>query len=215
MTESNSISRLIVELKAGDQEAARRIWSLYVTRLIRIANAQLATSPKRVADEDDVVVAAFAAFFKGVECGRFSRLSDRNDLWQILVMLTERQAINQTRAERAKKRGGGQVRGDSVNDIETGAGFSQKADPSPTPAFAMQASEELHLLLSRLKDEGLKRVALRKLEGFTNKEIAKELGRAVCTVERKLKRIREIWTEDISSADSKERIVDEPSRVRT
>ena len=197
MIDENSISQWLDDLKAGDELAAKHIWSRYVAKLVRIAHSRLATSPRRVADEDDVVVRAFAAFFRGVEDGRFSRLSDRNDLWQILVMLTERHAIDQQRAERAQKRGGGKTRGNSVfgGEENVALGFEQMEDPAPTPAFAMQASEELQFLLSRLRDPLLERVALRKLEGFTNQEIAKEIDMAVSTVERKLKTIRQIWIE--------------------
>ena len=43
-------------------------------------------------------------------------------------------------------------------------------------------------------DPVLRRVALLKLEGYTNPEIATELGITARTVERKLDRIRARWT---------------------
>lgn len=197
MSNSESVTRWINELKTGDDDAARQIWSRYVAKLIRIAHQRLQSSPRRAADEEDVVVRAFTAFFKGAENQRFSRLLDRDDLWQILVMLTERQVIDQQRAETAQKRGGGKTRGDSVFAFARNkdAGFEQWEDASPTPAFSMQATEQLRLRLSELGDSKLELVALRKLEGYTNREIADELGQAICTVERKLKTIRGIWSE--------------------
>lgn len=193
---NHSISKLISGLKVGDDRATKEIWARYVARLVRIAHARLKSSPKRAADEDDVVVRAFAAFFKGIEAGRFSQLSDRNDLWQVLVMLTERHAIDQQRKEQAQKRGGGKVRGDSVFRADgEGFGFEQLEDPSPTPEFVMQTTEELELLLDELNDPVLRRVALLKLEGYTNEEIADKIERAVCTVERKLATIRDVWIE--------------------
>ncbi|MBM4092203.1 MAG: hypothetical protein FJ276_22660 [Planctomycetes bacterium] len=41
-------------------------------------------------------------------------LENREDLWQVLAMLTERRAIAERRRECADKRGGGNNRGESV-----------------------------------------------------------------------------------------------------
>jgi hypothetical protein len=52
-----------------------------------LARAKLGGQPRRVADADDVVVSAFASFCRGAELGRFQRLEDRDDLWQVLGMI--------------------------------------------------------------------------------------------------------------------------------
>lgn len=194
MSEIDSVSGWILRLKAGDDEAAQEIWTRYVERLIRVACLRLADTPKRMADEDDVVIRAFTSFLNGINSGKFKTLSDRHDLWQILVMLTERQAIDLARAERAKKRGAGRVRSMStLTNAHTGLSIECATDPMPTPEFALQASEELAQLLSMLDDKVLESVAIWRLEGLTNQEIAKRLGRSESTVERKLKLIRECW----------------------
>lgn len=63
---------------------------------------------------------------------RFSRLDDSSDLWQILVMLAERKAIDEVRRQTAAKRGGDQVRSDSaftkVGDGASGQRLEQFAD---------------------------------------------------------------------------------------
>jgi hypothetical protein len=46
----------------------------------------------------------------------------------------------------------------------------------PTPALTARVAEECRLLLDLLTDESLRRVAMRKLEGWANPEIAAELG---------------------------------------
>ena len=87
-------------------------------RLIRLASRKLGDLPRRVADEEDVVLSAFNDFLRGVEDGRFTRLDDRDDLWQVLVMLTERKAIGLRRHDPGEKRGGGQVRGESAVEMD-------------------------------------------------------------------------------------------------
>jgi DNA-directed RNA polymerase specialized sigma24 family protein len=49
------------------------------------------------------------------------------------------------------------------------------------------------MLLARLQDETLKAIAVYKMEGYSNKDIAEKLGCVERTVERKLARIRQIW----------------------
>jgi len=66
----------------------------------------------------------------------------------------------------------------------------------PTPAFAAQLAEEYQRLLDVLSDAELREVAVKKVEGFTNEEIAAQLGRSLATIERKLQLIRHIWEKD-------------------
>ena len=54
-------------------------------------------------------------------------------------------------------------------------------------------AEECGRLLSLLGDGDLRKLAIWKMEGYTNEEIAGKLGRSVPTVERKLARIRQAW----------------------
>ena len=49
---------------------------------------------------------------------------------------------------------------------------------------------------ARLPDESLRTVALWKMEGDTNKEIAERLGGVPQTVERKLRAIRKVWSDE-------------------
>ena len=62
-----------------------------------------------------------------------------------------------------------------------------------TPAFAAEVAEQCRWLLDQLKDDRLKQIALLKLEGYTNPQIAQRVQRSLATVERKLALIRQIW----------------------
>ena len=48
-----------------------------------------------------------------------------------------------------------------------------------------------------LADEELRQIALWKMEGHTNEEIASELGCALATVERRLRLIRRRWEKEL------------------
>ena len=67
----------------------------------------------------------------------------------------------------------------------------------PAPEMAAEMEEQYRRLLERLADAELQRIALWKVEGLTNVEIAQKLGCVVRSVERKLKRIRILWEEDL------------------
>ena len=59
----------------------------------------------------------------------------------------------------------------------------------------MQLAEECQRLLDALDSPELAQVALWKMEGDANEEIAAKLGCVPRTVERRLRLIRSVWTE--------------------
>jgi DNA-directed RNA polymerase specialized sigma24 family protein len=182
-------------IKAGERAAAQPLWERYFHRLVVLARARLRGMPRRVADEEDVALSAFNSFCRHAEQGRFPQLLDRDDLWQLLVMLAARKAVSLARYESRQKRGGGLVLGeDALGAAEDEAGaVAQVVGDDPTPEFAAQIAEECARLLDRLGDAELRTLALWKMEGYTNAEIAGRLGCVERTVERKLRVIRGLW----------------------
>jgi DNA-directed RNA polymerase specialized sigma24 family protein len=100
------------------------------------------------------------------------------------------------RHERRKKRGGGEVPGESAfqsGDLSDGeAGLAQIVGDAPTPEFATIVAEECSRLLNQL-GEDLRGMALAKMEDRTNQDIAVKLGCSLSTVERSLRLIRKVW----------------------
>jgi DNA-directed RNA polymerase specialized sigma24 family protein len=201
MDAADSVSAWIGQLKAGEQAAAQQLWERYFHQLVQLARGCLQGAARRVADEEDVALAAFASFCKRAEQGRFPQLNDRDDLWRLLVALTERKAIGLVRHERRQKRGGGAVLGEGAlaGDLGTGEGLDQVAGHEPTPEFAALMAEQCRRLLDQLGSPELRDIAIWKLEGDTVEEIAVRLGCAPRTVERKLQRIRSRWEQDVDS----------------
>jgi RNA polymerase sigma factor (sigma-70 family) len=197
MPPDESVTHWIGELKAGHETAANELWNRFYARLIGLARKKLRAAPKRAADEEDVVVSAFETFFRRTREGQFPRLDDRDDLWQLLVAITERKAFNQMRDQGRLKRGGGKVRGESVfrqqGRDDSPPGLDGKRGVEPTPEMAALLAEDLRVLLDRLTDDELRRIALLKLEGWTNPEIAAKTGRSLPTIERRLRLIRDTW----------------------
>ena len=200
MSSLGSVSHWLTQLKAGDQSAVQGLWNAYFQRLVVLARKRLQGAARQAADEEDVALSAFDSFCRGAEAGRFPQLLDREELWQLLVVITVRKAHKLVRDEGRQKRGGGKVQpAHAPADAETTADeapFAQIISKEPTPEFAAQVAEECQRLLDDLGDAELRQLALWKMEGYTNAEIATKLGRSEPTIERKLRLIRSRWEKE-------------------
>lgn len=196
------ITQWIAELKQGDAEAARQLWGAYFERVRQAARRRLGTAPARVADEEDAALSVFRSLFEGAAAGRFQELTDRQDLWMLLMAMTRHKSVDEIRRRTRRKRGGGEVRGESAFAAGPGKssafGLREMAGDDPTPDTIVAAEEQLRHLLSLLRDDDLRRVAQRRLEGRTNAEIAEELGVVERSVERKLRLIRDTWESELN-----------------
>ena len=198
MAEQGSVSHWIGLMKEGNARAAQRLWDRFFTQLVTLARTKLRGLPRGPADEEDLALSAFNRFCLAAQRGQFPELEDRDDLWQLLTLLAERKALDRRRRERRQKRGAGLVRDEAWLEGDSGDGVGERglaALPSlePTPEFAVLMAEECNILLRRLNDEGLRTVAIAKMEGYTNEEVAAATQCSLRTVERKLKLIRAIW----------------------
>jgi RNA polymerase sigma factor (sigma-70 family) len=204
MSSEGSVTRWVTALKGGDAAAAQPLWERYHRQLVALARQRLQASRRRAADEEDVVQSAFHSFFEGVTRGRFPQLDDRDNLWRLLVVITARKAIDQVAHENCKRRGGGTVHVEPrISPGESGwdeAAIEQVVGAEPTPEFAAQVAEQYQRLLDLLGDPGdperLRQVAVLKMEGHTNDEIAGRLNCSIRTVARKLDTIRNVWSKE-------------------
>jgi DNA-directed RNA polymerase specialized sigma24 family protein len=202
--QGGSVTHWLGDLRGGDLAAAQPLWERYFGKLVVLARAKLQRQrhPRGAADEEDAALSAFNSFCVGVAEGKFPQLADREDLWRLLMTITVRKAYAQVQHQRRLKRGGGNVvqdavlRGgktDSPLDASFAPGLEMIAGNEPTPEFAAMVAEEYERLLQSLDDDGLRQVALSRLEGYTCDEIAERLGCARRTVARRLDLIRKTW----------------------
>ena len=193
-----SVTRWLDDLKGGEgADAVPPLWERYFEQLVRLARARLRAAPRGPADEEDVALSAFDSFCRGAAAGRFPRLDDRGDLWRLLVTITVRKATDYVRGESRQRRGGGRVVGEAALDAaapEAGRWLDQVIGREPTPEFAAQVADECRRLLEGLPDDELRTIALLRMEGYSNEQIAERLGCGLRSVERKLDRIRKRWT---------------------
>ena len=99
---------------------------------------------------------ATTRFCEGARQGRFPKLDDRYDVWQILVMIAERKVIDLFHYEGRAKRGGGRVLDEGalpdVSSTPQRRALERVAGREPSPEFAAQVAEQLGRLLEALGD---------------------------------------------------------------
>jgi DNA-directed RNA polymerase specialized sigma24 family protein len=198
-TGGSSITRCLEDLRGGDGVAAQPLWDRYYERLARRARSRLfeARCSRAVQDEEDLALSAFDSFCEGLRHGRFPQLEDRDGLWRLLVRITANKAIDRHRGEMRQKRGEGKVAGEA--DLAAGQSDDERnpldriIGKEPSPEFTAMAAEKYRKRVESLGDDTLRRIAERKLEGYTSQEIADRLSCALRTVTLKLELIRKTW----------------------
>ena len=182
--DDESVSFWLANLKDGDEAAVQHIWERYFTRLVALARRTLADSPRFSGIEEDVAQSAFKSFYIRARDGKFPCLDDRDDLWKLLLTITLRKSWRQRRRE---------SKGFAADPHDLDA---QVVSRLPDPGMAAIAAEEFRRLFGKLDKPLLSRVALMKLEGFSNRQIGKTLNVSLATIERKLRVIRHLWGEE-------------------
>ena len=196
----SSITQWIAALKKGDVLVVQQLWEKYAERLVVLARRRLADSPRAVSDEEDIALSAFRTVCHAAANGRFSDLRNRDELWWLLLRVTQRKILDQTRYQRAEKRGGGRVY--PLTDVQAACGgmagnpLAELISREPSPEYLAILAESHDQLLKRLRDDRLREVALRRLEGYTTEEIAQRMKVSARTVQRKLRLIEAHWYDE-------------------
>lgn len=159
-----------------------------------------------VADEEDVAISVFRVFFKGIRDGRFDSLVSSGQARALLTRLTLDKTIDLIRFHKAQRR---------CPVIKSYTSENGESPPtrklihqSPLPLHlqerimddreipadaAAEWKDELDRLILSLSERTLQRIVTLKLQGYSNDEIAEDLGCVTRTVERKLQLIRRFW----------------------
>jgi RNA polymerase sigma factor (sigma-70 family) len=209
MENSGSVTQVIHQLRSDDprerDEAARLLWEHYFRELLALAHGHLGWRIRQKVGAEDLLQSVYASVCRRQQRGDFE-LYDRDDFWRLLVTVTLNKARNAAKHHRRAKRDVTRecalapAEGSSVE-----APVLSLAAAGPTPDEAVALAEELEQRVRSLDNpkDGplLMQVALKKLEGLTNKEIAEELDYTERTIERKLEAIRKKWSVPVSGSD--------------
>lgn len=191
----DDVTGWIAGLREQETRAVQQLWERYFRQLMSLANRRLPSAIRRGFDEEDVALSALDSLCRGLAAGRFPLVTDHDSLWALLVVIVRRKCRARIRRETALKRGGGAAGGVPAGHEQLGQALASEISQEPSPEFAAELAEEMDRLLQRLPDETTRRLAILKLEGYTNQEAAQQLKCSQTTVKRRLQLIRKTWSE--------------------
>lgn len=199
--EHQSVTVWLRQLANGDQEAARKLWDRYGPELVELSRRRFGGVLRASDDEEDLVQSVFKALWTGATDGRLDGVQDREHLWWLLLKITRRKALNRHAYNKRQKRAQNTIslNGDLEGDGSIAPNELLPAGDQPPPDLILILAEQQDRLLSALRDDVLRSIALWKLDGHTHEEIAQKLGVTTRTVIRKFNLIREIWTQELDS----------------
>ena len=196
---SDELAELLEKVREGNEAATTTLWEKYFEQLVRVAAKRLPKNLRRSGDEEDIALSAFHSFIAGVRRDQFPDLSGPENMWGLLITLTGRKVHAHLRHQTRQKRGGGNVRGESVfidpaGDQRAGGigGVSGDTDAADVRA---ELAEACDVLLGQLPDEQLRQIAVMRMDGYLVDEIAARLELSKRAVERRLQLIRRTWSE--------------------
>jgi RNA polymerase sigma factor (sigma-70 family) len=163
--------------------------AVYFDRLVQLARSRLQAVPGMANYDEDLALRAFYSVYRRIgDPERPLQLTGRDDLWRLLAIRTVSRAIDLIRRHRPEEVPGG-------HDV------TQLLNREPTPEEAAEVADECRRLLDLLEEPELRQIALWKVEGYTNEEIAARLDCVPRTVERKLRRIRLLWKQELKDLE--------------
>lgn len=190
-THKPSVTRWINDFKNGDDSAAHLLWGFLKSRLLALAGKKT-ISVNPTYDEEDVAISAFATLCDGLQVGRYDKVVDREALWRLLAVITINRARKLARDENRIRRGG-----DKKRVIDGDSAIRRIASPEPSPEFSLLAKEECRRMLDLLPKKELRIVAILKVDGHTNQEVATILNCTRRSIQRRLNLIRDIWANEL------------------
>lgn len=190
---SEDVTTQIGSARSGDSDATAALWKFYSPMLIQLARRRLGEASGVDHTAQEVAQSAFLAWQQGFIRGEFESVRDSEDLGKLLVVIAIRKVSERTRRANSLKRGGNYHRVDADSRTFVAA----ELPPDEMVMFA----DELRRLLDLLDDETLNTVALLRLEGYADLEIAERLGCSRSSVQRKLARIRSLWGDEVDADD--------------
>jgi RNA polymerase sigma factor (sigma-70 family) len=207
MTEGSvfgSVTRLIRDLEDGNTDALNSLYKRYFKQLTDVADNRLSRQAGPIVDGEDVALTVLMRLSENVRnAENKGKLPDRESLWLFMLAILHSIVVDLKRRNYAWKRGKGSVHSlsDFVQRNEDGRSPIDIADTTPShEKLAILRDSVDYLLNQKLKVETTRSVAMLKLEGYSHQEIADKVGMDVKTVSRKMKRIQEVWMQELGTS---------------
>lgn len=167
--------------------AMRQVFERYYQRLWRLAWQQMHPRIRQRIDPDDVINSGLKSLFLDFQAGK-EYLEDKESLWGLLAGVVLTKVCQAAREHRAHKRDAFREQGGPADDSADPVwDYLYTAEPTPHDALCLKEAIE------NLSDE-LQAVAVGKLHGRTDEELAQQLGyKSTETIRLAKRRIEKKW----------------------
>lgn len=191
-------SDLLARLKSGDKEAANEVIGVFFNRVARAARRRLQQRRLRAGDSQDIAASVFESLWERIDLKKFNddQLNSPDEFWRLLCKMVRFKTEDHVRRDHAAKRGGGEVRGESVflgADNEHVAGLAEQADRGLTGPEIVALRDCHDRMMHRLEDQVLQEIVTLRMENYRVVEIAEHFGKSDRWVKRRLAEVREKW----------------------
>jgi RNA polymerase sigma factor (sigma-70 family) len=182
---SNWFTRVLAGEAGSEVELVRR----YTHRLVGLARRHLPERVRRRVDPEDVVQSVYRTFFRRLNDGQFA-FEDSHDVWRLLAAMTYRKARNASKFHQRDRR-----------DVRRDQPLAEEADQPPDepgPADVETLFACLEQILAGLP-EHYRTIVVRRLEGDSIEQIARQVQRSRRTVLRVLAHLHELAARQLES----------------
>ncbi|MEQ1826677.1 MAG: ECF-type sigma factor, partial [Pirellula sp.] len=193
--EKGSVSGWIELLRLGRSDAIEPLLERYFKRLASFADRKLRDGIRTSDDGEDIALQVLQSVVEKIGIGNYPELTDRNDLWLLLMVAAHRRVIDQQRRELRWEQLFAPVR--TITDLMES--WNNDLDGYLSQDDAQQKALELidfwDHMINKIAEPVHREIAKLKLEGYTNREIAVKLEFTPKRVDRVVAGIIARWKE--------------------
>lgn len=183
--------QLSPELLAKTQAEIDVLWQTYFTKLVSFARPRLSAAVASIVDAEDIAASVLGSLCR---VATIRSLTDPDNLWPLLVSISNRKLAETKRSLFAQKRSllkSVRLSGSPISGLsdEYSGDFISMISEEPAPDVIVICEDLLERLLMN-EDATTRQIVLLTLENYTHREIALRIKRSERTVERKLQKFR-------------------------
>ena len=175
---------LLSRYRRGDDDAATALYVKYAARLRRIAAINTSNDLKSRFDAEDVVQSVFRTFFRRASEGYFD-VPDGDEIWNLFLVIALNKIRELGKFHRRQRRNVKTTESANERSFET-------LDSEPLTTLQISIDEVLNGL-----SPAKRTMVEMRLQGHDIDEIASETNRCTRTIERTLRKFRELLARQI------------------
>ena len=177
-------------MRDGNPDAVSKLVERYFRKIAQYSNKRLDARMRVAEDGEDIAIMVLDTLTRNAQLGLFPNIQHREDLWLILILLTQQLVIERKRQANLER-----PVIHNMTDLLTRANESHETylQEDQAQSRILEIVDCWNELLKSLDNDRSRDIARLKLQGFSNREIATVLQIVPKTVDRKVNAIMQRW----------------------